>query len=803
MKNTIVNFKAEPSRHTNGVTECVNLRPVTMPDGSTALAPAGTPALVTHASGKPLLEYVHADGSRSVFTASGATLNVVRGASAVTVVADCGGAVNCAAPVPEGCVTVMAEGRPPRVLEFDSETAAWTDRGELRSAEIAAPSLTAESMAALSEPLAVDALASPAYQAADTQLSGTHRKRLTAAAAEAYVRLNSRARAAGAWLQPVVARVRIFDASGATLHVTSPVLLGTPAALSATGELAFSDKSSAVTGLALTAQPFRIRLAWPDASGLPEGAKAVVEVSPQLHPLDPEGVAETRLTRLSATSARLELTLPGVRLGTSGAEMAARLVPRALACLRNRPEVAATVAAGATSVLVPTPSVIGVNDERKALAAVTSAPASSAPLTWLTSAPHSFSARRACVNGHCVVWADISPLPLEAPSVRELAAEWSDGDSAGSVQVTRADGTSTVSTFRLDGLTPARLSALIVYPDARAVSIRVAVGRKAVTLPLTPTPDGTMAYHLSADLRPVEFDTELPVAVVPAANPPRLRHRGAVLVATASQPFTPLASASLSGGSVSAVSCAARSNSSWDFGRRHFYLFGSEGIHALAVSADMRSVSVARLSPVDASAGAVAPTPQGVMAVAGGALVCVGGGAVRTVESPCHALGLAFDASRGELWMLRADGSVDIRTDSGTFSRPLAATGLLDASGRVYASTATSSLVAAGEGFDETFPASTAVVWSAVAECGPATPRWLELHLTGSRVKASLSLRGDGGAGADCSRELLGLTLSGRLDSPLRQPVLAPPHRNLTIVIEAGLSADSRLCRTSLSMKNI
>lgn len=810
MKN--ISLKAEAVKPGNCVTECINLRPVVDADGSAALIPAALPRAIAENAGRPLLEYLCDDGSTALFTASGNRLMIIGGGDTrkATLAATLGGRITCAAAAPRGCVTVMAEGVPPAVARLDQSTGRWRVSKPSRFAE---PLVTAETTAVISESPAVTALSQPAYQAAaSVTLTAGHRAMLSRAMADAYNRLDARARAAGAWLQPVIARIRYLDSEGHTLHLTSPRLVGLPVTPVAEGELAGDAKSSAVSALTLTARVFRLRLSWPDGAGdMPDSVASIaVEVTPQLHPVDPHGMSECRVSRLTADTMRLQISLPGMRLSESAPEAVARMVPQALCGLDRLSSVTATVRWPAGG--VPADTLIGrlrgesAADEVRGITAATCAAKSTAyGLRDAVSAPHSFTARSVAVNGDRVVWTDITALPAEAPSVWSMASSTGQrSDWSGSVQVT-FDSTDTdgiphtsVTTFRHSGPVVNGLSPLIVYPDPRAVSMRVAVGLQAVTLPLTPTPDGRMAYYLSPDLANVKFDTQLTSQIVPAENPRDLRYRGGVVAASADAPAVPLAATVIPGGRVSAAVASVRSRSSWDFGRRHFYLLGSSGIHALAISAAGDSLSAACISPLDASQGACAPTPDGVMAIAAGRLVKISGSAVTMLGTAAGVEAMAFDASRRELWLMHSSRTTEVMTEHGSFTLSLTATAMLGAGGRVYLSCGDGTLRKVDSEPEPAPSQGIKVRWHARTVAAPGRIAAAEHHLAASMANLTLDLRGDGGAGSSQSDRLLSLRVSGRLDSPLRARVVAPPRRNVDVIVNGFLSTDAALRGTNL-----
>lgn len=775
------------------VTErAVDLRRVTGEGGEKMLVPVGLPRAVAAGAGTPILEVEDAGGEKIAVCASGMRLSLA-GSDGIIAGWTMPGRIRCAAAVPSGCITVMTEGSGPAVLRQNA-AGGWEQEQE---APRDAPVITSESVAAFSEPVDLVTL-SPGYAAGGVTLLPAHRVKLTQAIGEAYRRLNARSAAAGGWFQPVIARTRTVDASGRTLYVSQLVMVGTASALKLTGSLAFGDKSSAVEGLTLSARPFRLRVSCPKP--LPEGVRIVVEVSPQLHPFDPAGVSECRLTRLDATHARLDASLPGVRLDADGSAAVARHVPRVITSLDSLCDSVGELRCGTLYTLFSAPRGESVEADIKRIGAAGSSP--SAAVIAATAVPHRFSAAAARVSGTTVVWAGIEPLPLAAPSVSELAAAGTAGGCTGSVQVTFSGsdsaGTpySTVRTFALPDYTPTALSPLIVYPDARATALRVAVGTAWVKVPLVPAPDGRSAYYLAPDLLPVEI-SQSGSATVPAANPPAMRLPGGIIVADAADPFVPRASAELPGGSIVAVAEGARSRSSWDFARRHFYLFATSGIYALTVDSRGTGLSLARISPAEVTAPAVAATPQGVAAIAGGRLVMVSGSVARIVEDvdARGATALGYDPARGELWIGGPDAAATrvLADDGFIYERTPGVDALCGSGGRLWIAARGGMLRVTGT--DEPEPAADSLVkifWEGRAIARGERVRGVEWHLTARAVAAVMRVSGDGGFGSEGATPLTALRVDGQLNSPLTARLIAPPRRNLSATIQGLVSPDAR-----------
>lgn len=723
--------------------------------------PVGMPAMMGSNAGAPLAEYRHDDGSTTLFCADGSSLYALRNRRQVSFA--CGGRVRCVAPVPQGCVTVMIEGR--EGLELEWTGSEWRP-AEMPALHELAPVVTAESVATLSE--ATDGLTlTPGYATMPQVLRADHRVKISEWVKGAYRRLAARGRAAGGWIQPVVARVRLTDSRGVTRLLTRPVVLGTPGALSLTARMELADKSCELSGSSLTATAFRIRVAWPH--GAPEGVTARLEVSTELHPVDYDGVSETRCSRDGANAALVEISLPGTRLGQNPAAVAAGRVESVAGSFRvvgsTRPSAAGTlfsnVAEGAA-----------VNE----------------------GSPEHFSAGCVAVNGDAVVWGNLTRLAEGGPTLPELTRTYKAGGCTGWVRVKMADGSSRVTTCVLPSVTPLTLSPLVSVADARAVEITVAAAGRSVTLPLRASADASAAIYVAPDLAEVELTDDPSSAILPAENPRHTPQPATAITASAADPFRPTARIGLAEGRITAVSEASRSRSSWDFGRLHFYLLTTAGIHALALSADRRRLNAALLSGMSAC-GAMAMRESGLICVADESLLCVSGSGVKILERGCGAVMAGYDAARGELWLADEEGNVTVREATGrTYRRTLRVTALMSSGGNLFMRDADGAVRRAGAGSEETVPSSgIEILRQEEFLHGPARVNRVEWNIFASHLSGTLSVDGDGGAGPAGMERWLTLYVNGALNSPLQSPVTAPPRRNITLTTSARVTADARL----------
>lgn len=770
----------------------VDLREVTEAGGEKALAPVGVMREVADGVGRVVLELGKTEqGERRAVCADGLRVSIVTGGS-VEGTWTLGGRITCAAAVPEGCVTVMTEGKGPVVLrETDG---GWELEGNTLTE---GPMITAESMANLSEPLNLTEFA-PGYTSGGQGLSARHREMASGAMESAYRRMNARARACGGWLQPVMARARMRDGRGRTLYLSQPVIVGQPACVATTATISFDGDKSAVETASLSAQPYRLRVSCP--GGIPEGATLSVEVSPQLHPFDPAGCSETRLTRLDTTHGTLEITLPGVKLDGDGCGAVRRAVAAVLMNGDTLFETIGEMRTGDTSELLESVRSVSVDAEIKQIAGAGCGERRQGPAG--TEFPHRFCARKCGVSGDKVVWGDISPIRYEGPGLIEIAARNLAVPCSGSVAVTfndrdgDGDHYTTVRTFAHRAFMPSGFSPLIVYPDGRATSIRIAVDRQWVKLPLTPTPDGRFAYYLAEGLEIVTLTQSATAAVVPAENRPAEKCEGGIIVASVSDPFVATGSTVILEGRVSGVTEAVRSRSTWDFGRHHFYLLTTSGIFSLAVGSGLSGLSVARISPLGSESGAAAVTGKGVMAIAGGRLVKVSGSAVESAaDVDCQGVEmLAYDSARDELWLAGGGEAARVIDGQGRlWDRSVVPMWLYGSGGRVWLTDIAGTLRVTGCDEPEEEPSGLVkILWEGRMPTGGSRPRGIVWHLAAGAFGGILGLSGDGGTGSAGAEPLLTLRVNGQLNSPVGAVVVAPRRRNLTARLNGAVSFDTR-----------
>ena len=447
--------------------------------------------------------------------------------------------------------------------------------------------------------------------------------------------------------------------------------------------------------------------------------------------------------------------------------------------------------------------------------------------------PHSFTAATAVTAGDIVALAGITPrhsLPMP------LDALCTTGTSRGiwrtkiCINLINSEG----NTERLcaesmgDGLIPTSILPLISYPHPGAfrcdIEITTPAGTVGTSLPMVPTPSGLHACYITPSLQPIAISSLPAVSTSLRAVTERksVRHQSMLMIAETSDPFSPDNAIDIAGMPVTALSHAPRSSSGLAFGRRHIYAFTSAGIYAVSIN-EKRSMAASLIdtAPVTspaavASAGGVlyAATPDAVVKIDGTRVIPVIPGKYSSVD---------YNTLFQELWCLRTPGTAS-PSDPGTLT-------ILDRSGNAYTRTdiqptaltqTTSALLAATR--DAVYDTSTEeigaapdtpITWSRrICLVGDNVPRIMAAAVLMASENASISLDLLGDNGADAARatqrpqpdpavrphRFAGISAEGEIAAKLYLPVLAHPHRYVTIRLSGIVDPLTTLTSFHLSL---
>lgn len=628
----------------------------------------------------------------------------------------------------------------------------------------------------------------------------------------AYSGLKLGVKNAGAAMQPVLARYRLRDSFGATVFLSSPVLLCAPSGFQAAVPFSFSSSDSMGSLLPGFIQCDSYHLAVNAPEPLPAPwdsivASAEIEVSPQLDPVDAEGVCEGSVRLTGAANASASVCLPGIQPVLSARQAAARsLVADALARAESLLEPVAKIGRpfGGTLGAPGTDKYISMRRGYISAAGLASRPVTK---TFVHGTTHT---ARLSLDGLSLRANPSTPLP-KPTGVPALAAVLADaeGDWKGAVAVTlrRGDFPETLVT-RTDAsrACPVSLGPLLVYPDPDATELSVSMLRPdgsavARTFPLTPIPEAGVAYWIDPAIARVAlpkapFGFEVPLESFngsPAVNGVD------VFVGEAD---TPAGSASFDA-EVVAMADAPRSRSSWDFSRRRVLCFGSGGTEVLTIGADgvVRSRTLADRRPVlspDAVARAGGKDGASVLAVAGDDLIRVSGTRIETLLPRCRAARPGWCARFDEIWLfggdlgprrLTADGEIIDACLPGISSDARCALWrgrlLIGSGGRLY------------DAATEDAPAALPFSLSFETAVG-ARPRALRADLAAGEIDGTISVEGHDGS--EIFGPLAAFIAKGQVNRAMRFPLIAPSRRFLRLSVAGTASPDLRVNGLSLEI---
>lgn len=657
MKNTDISIKPALPEAGDSSTTVINMR-----NRNGRLVPAFDEPPAADAAA----EYVHTDGSRSVFAVNGRDVIVSRGGIATplgTLPAD----FRCAAVTARSVLFMTDAG--PWHADYDEAS----DSFRVLGMKPEFPAVVVEAVDAGEYHVTAPAcrLDRPVERWPGT-LSAADSRSVTYALYSAHSRAVVKASSVGCITAPVIVWYRIADASGNTLHRSSPVMLAPsggyappkPVIRLMSGDGGYTHVLAAQVGVRAFSLGLRAACA-PDPSWARRAAVLELYMSPPLAAVDAGADAAFDFGDTDGSYGTVTATLP---LKYSHALTALPVVDRLDTACRCVARINNPFAGG----LPVMPSAV-----RRVYPAYSDVSAGLGPLLrkypgmypllkGAVEVPHSFTARTALVTGDMLLWGDITPIralpesPLAGAVKRVPAMAWT---SVTRVTLCHDDATEEVVTAMHSGSghAPLQLGPLTAYPHPAAVKMELCVSygdgtHRSAVIELSPSPCRRMACHMSADGAPVELEPcAEPLAPISSGGPQRLA--GMVLAAAPSSPAVIDSAAHITCGRITAITPAAKSSSAWDFARRHLYVFSVDGVYALSVNAS-RSLSSAHIIDrrgVD-DGRKVAVAPDGVYASAfGDTLLRITASKAGQVMARCRARRLVYRPELQELWCLMPD----------------------------------------------------------------------------------------------------------------------------------------------------
>lgn len=427
---------------------------------------------------------------------------------------------------------------------------------------------------------------------------------------QAYNELNAKAAAAGAYLQPVMARCRMYDSRGRLLGTTEPVAVMLPEGPQLSGAWTFkvTARKEEVTELdssVVTAHPYSLVLTvsdTPDNAWARRVSHVEVQVSPQFHTMG-AGAARVTVDRTPGSDGhyRVRVVLPGADSGVSatapvasawnieGAAARADALFSTVAVLRGLFDRPGTVS-------IPAPAAMDAVAEGTALrTALRKGVPTVTPVHARMQAVGTVIARNYATAAGRIAHAGIDVVRPAAPNPVMWATSLGANRWWGDVRIDYANGDVTVDSFSGSN-EPVAISPFVSVPAPDAVRLTISIHvhgeehGQSLTLPLTP--DATGAHSVFTAPTPVPMtlaggDLELDPGEhhVTALSLPTT-----VAVSTADNPLAVTALLDC-GARINTVGAAHTAGGAWDFGRARFWLFTSAGMMVACTNAQTTRLS--------------------------------------------------------------------------------------------------------------------------------------------------------------------------------------------------------------------
>lgn len=631
-----------------------------------------------------------------------------------------------------------------------------------------------------------------------------------------YNSLANQANDDGYLTQPVLARIRLLDKNFGVIFTGPTVLLG-QFQMTDTVEITANVTAGTRSTTSVQTSAYRIGIRMPEA--LPDGWEervwgVEVQTSMPLHHLDfNASLRGNVLADTTGTNSTITCAMPGVALDKGGELQRQSLVRQALsrvdtlmstrAIMTLDPAMAGRLYDIDISTLYP-------ENERaqllKALAQkVTPVGGYTASVARDCSEPHRYSATACALNGDSVLVANPTPVRYEGYPLTAMAVSRGTGTWHAYAQVSFNDGEEKVvwASQGTNGA-PLSLSPILSYPSPDATEMTIALVKSddtilKQTIALTPDDAARSAYYIHPTLSPWLPTSTASVYLIPAEKRVATCHEGVVINSVASQPLAPLSALLAAPCAISTVTPAARSASSWDFGKSHFYAFSRFGVTAVGVGTSRLLSGANRISmnPVS-DADQVAWTDSAVYALSdAGTLFAVSGNRA----SPIASTGIltandsaltANDANeRKSGWRVASAAATFTPLILSSFKDPLLITPKASLTTNhsplttlLSPSTLEYTGVTADDGTD-TVP----ILWEARVPLS-APIRAARIDLAASDFQGSVTVSLDNGQEPDGSLPILQLEIAGAVNAPLLYPVAAPRRLWATVRIEGRVSTD-------------
>ena len=647
--------------------------------------------------------------------------------------------------------------------------------------------------------------------------------RLGTALMTSYSALSTEALAGGVWIQPVGVRCRLLDGNGNELW-RSPMNIvaidGWQCTDAITGSLTGGGSSYTTSALNIAAKSFAINVSVEARSVL--GGKAtvaVIEATPQLHPIISDRAPRTRISAITGNSPQISVWMPGVQPEESAttAMQTARLqacamMPDALMTRIGRIDL--TTGSGTTVQLTPTSSPTA-EEEIKILEKATAETPTNPPSVWdnplsqIIAGSQPFTAGCVVQNGDTTVWGNISSVRAKGTHPFPSVASTTNGEWQAALTINTGASSFTTRYSGTDNC-PTAIGPIIMVelPEAVSAILYVRQGTSGTiseaSFELSPTPNGLMSCHISTGLKPITLKqstiNSLPAATAYSGEPDEMR--GSVIVAHSGEPTKALCGGVCSQGEIKALATAVKSQSSWDFSRCHVYAFATDGIYTVAANTRTLAVTSSRIDSRGVTdARAVAYTPKGVVAIAGGQAISCSASSVKPLvplpSAQRYALtNVAWHRETDELWFTDTQGNILILNGEEWHY-------LLVPERVENISETTDSIWLTGA--ENSYRVSEAGACNAEWQSSlmlPAPGRVIDVCIpcAASRFEGTIEIRAHNGAGAESSMPVTKLSINGEINAPIHARIIAPRRLWLVMRVSAKVSRDFHLCPINLTI---
>lgn len=434
------------------------------------------------------------------------------------------------------------------------------------------------------------------------------------------------------------------------------------------------------------------------------------------------------------------------------------------------------------------------------------------------SLPHSFAARRVCVNGNNLLMGDIIRKRYKGYNILIMCSH-DIGNSDWKCVISVSFRNSTEKVVRTDSgntWNPISIGPLIGYPsqDAVSMTINLQCGTKKYrrTFPLKASVNGNMAYYLSENLKPITFEGfETDTFLVPMENIINKVYSGTVICSKTCAPKMPISINNVCEDKITEISTAIASQSGWDQSRCRFYIFTNTGTYATTFTNSQKLQAVNKISNFGLASnecGTYIPA-LGYYYVNSGKLIRLTGVKAEIITKT-EAKKVCYDNIHNELWLICDKTFVFELNYNSFYERKLAKEILYVNSG--YVTTSISTLDICNEDHDTL----TEIEWRDRFEAQGASRarlknvkakkfrllRSIYADIASAAVESlKIEVRADHGAGLANSRLIYRSTHNGSINSPILLHTPFAIQDGYFITISGQVSSDTEIHDVTVNIR--